>query len=248
MDVKIRKNVEKWQDEIKSLEKARRKLKKYQKLKNDKAQLDDIHKAGDKVEDVISENGWMKLNWKEIKRSRDNIEKGLEKIEDKIAVREKEEAAEKAAAEDERIQGKNDSGKPSGTDSRQENKAEGKSAETGAVTAKAGDASSENGWDWSVEIDKCALNSIYYHWAFGEMEVAGMDEDGKHIYLRLLDRNGCRPEWDSRNEVAVEVNGRTENLKEFLKSSIGRWLFPNKEDVLVKDPETAHRMFADDKL
>lgn len=41
----------------------------------------------------------------------------------------------------------------------------------------------------------------------------------------------------------VEVDGKIDEMKEFSKYAIGRWLFPDEAEVEVKDSEAAHKMF-----
>lgn len=96
--------------------------------------------------------------------------------------------------------------------------------------------------DWSEEISQCQLYGNYYHWAYGKMEVAQME--GDYIFLRLLDKKGCKHDWLERNNAIIDVDGKTEELKKFSLQSIGRWIFPDVADVEILDKEMAHKFFA----
>ena len=209
MDDKTLKNIEKWEAEIKSLESVKRQIKKFAKLKDEKADKEDIAVVNDKVVKLFDDHKFMKLDWKEIKRSKASREEGLEKIDKKIAdrkkkldaVKEEEPAAPEVPAEPE-------------------------------VPAR----------DWSEEIAACAPGQEYYHWAYGKMEVLAMEED--YIYLKLKDKKGCKFEWLTKNNAVVEIDGKDEEVKEFGVSSIGKWIFPEMDDVEVMDKSKAHKIFS----
>lgn len=95
--------------------------------------------------------------------------------------------------------------------------------------------------DWESVIQACDVGSQYYHWAYGRMEVVAMED--VYIYLKLLDKKGIRSSWIGKNNVLVEVDGKIDEMKEFSKYAIGRWLFPEEAEVEVKDSEAAHKMF-----
>lgn len=99
MEDKTIKNTEKWNAEKDSLEMARKHLKEFIKLKEDKAEKEAIKDEGDVLEKIFEENKFFKLDWKEVKRSKASRSEGLEKIEKKIADRKKK--IEKAVAEEE---------------------------------------------------------------------------------------------------------------------------------------------------
>lgn len=209
MDDKTLKNIEKWEAEIKSLESVKRQIKKFAKLKDEKADKEDIAVVNDKIVALFEDHKFMKLDWKEIKRSKASREEGLEKINKKIAdrkkkldaVKEEEPAAPEVPAEPE-------------------------------VPTR----------DWSEEIAACAPQQEYFHWAYGKMEVLAMEDD--YIYLKLLDKKGCKFEWLSKNNAIVEIDGKDEEVKEFSITSIGKWLFPEMEDVDVVDKDKAHKIFS----
>lgn len=207
MEDKAEKLAGKWEIEKKELESLKRRLKKYQKLKNEKADLDELHKAGDKIASVLDESRWIKLDWKQIKRSKKNIEEGLTKVDEKIKTRKKK-------LED------------LGTDAQVDTKPAGKPA-----PVKEKPVPKER--DWSEERNGCNVGTSLYHWAFGPMEVTGMEES--YIYLKVLDKKGCRGEWAKKAAIPGD--------KEFSLNSIGRWLFPKETDVHVVDPESAHKLF-----
>lgn len=110
-------------------------------------------------------------------------------------------------------------------------------AEDGTVTPVS------DGKDWSSVIEECQEGSEYYHWAYGKMEVVLIE--GNYLYLKLLDKKGVKTPWMSQNNVLVEVDGKVDEMKEFSLDSIGRWLFPEEDDVVVPedDNDMAHKLF-----
>jgi len=211
----------KWEEEKKSLESVRRQLKKYQKQKNEKAEKEELIKTGDKIAAAFEDNKWMKLEWKDIKRSKAAIETGLEEIDKKIATR----------------------SKKMENDKEQEAEAAGDAAESEPVSDIVTKNREEkpDGKDWSGEIAECGPESVYYHWAYGKMEVVYREED--YIYMRLADKKGCRHEWLDKNNQVIEIDGKQEEVKEFSVYSIGKWLYPSMDEVDVKNKETAHKTF-----
>ena len=95
--------------------------------------------------------------------------------------------------------------------------------------------------DWNSEIEKCQPGSVYYNRVYGKMEVVAAEDE--YIYLRILDRKGCDPVFLEKNNTIVEIDGRDEEAKEFSLFSIGRWLFPEKEDVDTSDASNVHSIF-----
>jgi len=236
MDEKAAKSIEKWEAEKKSLESVKRYIKKYQKLKEDKENDNkaEMNKIGEKVTAIFEDSKWMKLEWKEIKKSKKALEEGLAKTDKKISDRKKKigDASDK----------QDDKGEKSFAKAGPKDKAMDEEAETGrpASDEKEGIPKEEER-DWSEEIEKCEEGSVYYHWAYGKMEV--LAKEGDYIYMKLMDKKGCRHEWLTKNNAAVEIDEKKEEAKEFSLFSIGRWLFPDIADVEVIDPEKAHRSF-----
>ena len=96
--------------------------------------------------------------------------------------------------------------------------------------------------DWAEARAACQEGDRYYHWAYGEMEVAVVEED--YLYLKVLDKKGCKTDWAVRNNAEViGMDGEVEEVKEFPRNAIGKWLFPDKEDVKVVRKEEAHKLF-----
>ena len=212
MDDKTLKNIEKWKSEINVLDEIKAAVTEFAALKDGKASKEEIAPANDAAAALFEDNKFVKLDWKEIKKSKASRGEGIEKLEKKIADRMKKiEKAGGAVEEDE--------------------------PEVEEVVEEV-----EEERDWTEEIEKCAPEAVYYHWAYGKHEVVAMD--GDYIYLRPLDRKGVKHAWLGKNNAIVEIDGEEEEVKEFNVYSIGRWLFPEPEDVKVIDPDTAHKMFA----
>ena len=212
MDEKTMKNIGKWQGEIAILEEIKAAVEEFASMKDEKAAKEDIAPVNDKAAALFDDNGFVKMDWKEVKKSKASREEGLEKLEKKISDRAKKiekagGAVEEAPAEEEIVE-----------------------------------EPVEEERDWTEEIEKCAPEAIYYHWAYGKLEVVAMD--GDYIYLRPLDKKGCKHEWLTKNNAIVEIDGEEEDVKEFSIYSIGRWLFPDPEDVKVVDEAKAHKIFA----
>ena len=56
--------------------------------------------------------------------------------------------------------------------------------------------------------------------------------------------SGMRIEVEKGQLIEViDMEGDVVKVKEFPRNAIGTWLFPEKEDVTVQDPKTAHKMF-----
>jgi hypothetical protein len=95
--------------------------------------------------------------------------------------------------------------------------------------------------DIKKAVDECTEGSLFYHWAYGEMEVLAID--GEYIYLKVLDKKGCKSKWLKKNNAELTLDGMTEQVKEFHKNAIGRWLFTRSERVTVPESEEAHKLF-----
>ena len=219
MDEKNLKNIEKWKGEISILEEIKAAVAEFAELKDGKAPKEEIAPVNDKVVGLFDDNSFVKMDWLEVKRSKASREEGISKIEKKISDRLKK--IEKAGGEAEEAP---------------EEEPEEEIVEEEVIE----EAEPER--DWSEEIEKCAPGAVYYHWAYGKLEVLAME--GDYIYLRPLDRKGCKHEWLTKNNAIVEIDGEEEDVKEFSITSIGRWLFPEVEDVDIIDPAKAHKMFA----
>jgi len=168
------------------------------------------------IQKKLDEEKWVKILWNDIEGSDESLKDALDNIDGKIKTRQKKiEKEDKAKAEAE------PEVKPEEKPEPEEEK--------------------EPERDWSGDREQCGEGSEYYHWAYGKMQVMLREED--YIYLRLMDKKGCKHEWAARNDQAVEIDGKIENVKEFSIYSIGRWLFPEAEDVTVVDAEQAHKMF-----
>jgi hypothetical protein len=236
MDEKTAKSIEKWEAEKKSLESVKRYIKKYQKLKEDKENDNkaEMNKIGEKVTAIFEDSKWMKLEWKEIKKSKKALEEGLAKVDKKISDRKKK-IGDASGKQD-------DKGEKSFAKAGPKDKAVDEEAESGASLGDdKEDIPAEEERDWSGEIEKCETGSVYYHWIYGKMEV--LAKDGDYIYMKLLDKKGCRHEWLAKNNAVVEIDGKEEEAKEFSLFSIGRWLFPDVDDIEIIDPDKAHRSF-----
>ncbi|MCI2062790.1 MAG: hypothetical protein LKJ83_08460 [Eubacteriaceae bacterium] len=214
MDEKTLRNIGKWENENKLLSGLKVNMTKYQRLK-DKKNPDNKEKMGelgDKISDALDENKWMKLDWKEIKRSKGSLEEGIEKVDKKITDRKR----------------------------KLRQNGVGEMAATGLVEDQT--TPDRPTRDWSQEQGEAELDKIYYNWAYGEMQVVKLEDD--YMYLMLLDKKGCRHEWAGRNNAIIEMDdGSLEEVKEYSVASIGKSIFPNKEDVKVLDAEKAHRIF-----
>ncbi len=217
MDEKVLKNIEKWKSEISALEEIKAAVTEFAGLKDGKAEKEEIAPVNEKTAGLFDDHAFIKMDWLEVKRSKASREEGLAKIEKKISDRVKK--IEKAGGTLEEAP----------ADEPEE-----------AVEEVIEEAEPER--DWSEEIEKCAPEAVYYHWAYGKLEVVAME--GDYIYMRPLDRKGCKHEWLTKNNAIVEIDGDEEEVKEFSIYSIGRWLFPEIEDVEVIDPEKAHRIFS----
>ncbi|MEG0662072.1 MAG: hypothetical protein RR472_02225, partial [Anaerovoracaceae bacterium] len=175
MEEKLQKKVLKWEEEIKILEEVRRAFKGFSKLKDEKAVKGEIDGASEVVLALLDEHKWVNIDWKDLKRSKASRIEGIEKLDKKI--------------EDRRIL----------------------IDEVNTFEKENGGSFMENGKlvaplrDWEVEIESCRPDSIYYHWAYGRLEVI-LEEDG-YIYLRVLDKKGCAHEWLKKNNAIIELAG-----------------------------------------
>ena len=96
--------------------------------------------------------------------------------------------------------------------------------------------------DWDKYRDECTEGDKLFHWAYGEMEV--MAVEGEYLFMKVLDKKGCKLDWLGKNNAEViTIDGDVEQVKEFPKDAIGRWLFPDKEDVQVEDKTSCHKIF-----
>lgn len=213
MDDKSTKSLEKWEGEIKTLESLRRYIRRFKKAKEDKDK-EEMKKISDKVAVIFEENKWLKLEWKEIKRGKAALEEGIEKVSRRVDERKKKMIA---------------LGDELGVDL----------SEYGLKGKK---KAGKTDRDWSAEIAACREGTEYYHWAYGKMQVIGLDEE--YIYVKILDKKGCKHEWLNKGNVIVVLDEGEEEVKEFSRDSIGRWLFPESKDVKIINGETAHKTFA----
>ncbi len=213
MEDKQAKNMEKWKEEIKTLESLRRNFRKFKKAKEDKDK-EEMNKLSDKVDEIMEENKWVKMDWKKIKRGKAALEEGTEKLGRKIDDRKKKIMA---------------LGEEAGADL----------YELGLKKAKKGE---DSGRDWSKEISQCTEGSEYYHWAYGKVSVVAKDEE--YLYVRIMDKKGCKHDWLNKGNVVLVIDeNKEEEVKEFALDAIGRWLFPEIADVKVIDDSSAHRIF-----
>lgn len=89
---------------------------------------------------------------------------------------------------------------------------------------------------------ECKEGDVFYHWTYGEMEVLVVEED--YLYLKILDKKGVKSELADANMVEVmNAEGDFEEAKEFPKSAIGRWLFPDKEVVPAVEGVEGHKIY-----
>ena len=215
MDEKTLKNISKWESENKLLSGLKVNLTKYQRLK-DKKNTDNKEKMnalGEKISNTLDDNKWMKLDWKEVKRSKGALEEGIEKVDKKITDRKR----------------------------KLKQHGVGDKEATGLVSDKT--TPDRPTRDWSKEQGECEVDKIYYNWAYGEMKVVKMEDD--YIYMMMLDKKGCRHEWEGRNNVIIEMeDGSLEEVKEYAIDAIGRSLFPDKKDVKILDKKRSHKFFA----
>jgi len=213
MDEKTARNVEKWTNEVNILENVKRQIKKYRELKDDRE--NDSKEEMNRTGGSISE------------ALDDNKWTKLTWKEIKRSGRALDEGLEKIDRKISDRKKKLEASQPE--DSGKEEAAE--ESDTTAVEK-----------DWSGEIRSCGVESVYYHWAYGKMEV--VDMEGDYIYLRPLDRKGCSTVVLSKNDTVVKIGGREEIVKEFSVSSIGRWLYPDAGDVKIIDPALAHKSYS----
>ncbi len=221
MDEKTLKNIEKWNSEIAVLAEASEKVEAYSRALEEGGEA--AVEADEAAAAIFDENSFIKMDWEEVRQDGDTIRQGLGKLKKKISDR-----SRKIVKAGGTVSGAGDAGKE---------KAGG--GEDAGPAGEDGDLERE----WTEEINKCAPGAVYYHWAYGKLEVVAMEDD--YIYLRILDRKGCRHEWLQKNNAVVEIDGKEEEVKEFSIYSIGRWLFPEADDVEIPDQARAHRIFAE---
>ena len=96
--------------------------------------------------------------------------------------------------------------------------------------------------DWEKYRAECSEGDKLFHWAYGEMEVVAIE--GEYLFMTVLDKKGCKFDWLNKNtSEAFDADFELVQTKQFPKEAIGRWLFPDKEDVQVEDPAKCHKIF-----
>ena len=88
---------------------------------------------------------------------------------------------------------------------------------------------------------ECAEGGHYFHWTYGEVEVLAIEED--YIYVKILDRKGVRAGWMDKNNAVVNTENGLEDVKEFPRSAVGIWLFPDAKDVPAVEGIEGHKVF-----
>ncbi len=88
---------------------------------------------------------------------------------------------------------------------------------------------------------ECAEGAHYFHWAYGEVEVLAIE--GDYVYVKLLDRKGVRDGWMEKNNAVVSTGDGLEEVKEFPRTAIGIWLFPDAKDVPSVEGIESHKVF-----
>lgn len=88
---------------------------------------------------------------------------------------------------------------------------------------------------------ECVEGGHYFHWAYGEVEVLAIE--GDYIYVKILNRKGVRAGWMDKNNAVVNTEDGLEEVKEFPRTAIGAWLFPDAADVPAIEGIEGHRVF-----
>lgn len=89
--------------------------------------------------------------------------------------------------------------------------------------------------------EECKEGERYFHWAYGEVELLAVEDD--YVFAKILDRKGVRGGWAARNNAEVYTDDGFEEVKEFPRSAIGVWLFPEAKDVPAVEGIDGHKMF-----
>ena len=128
---------------------------KYQRLKDKKNpdNKEKMNELGDKIADSLEENKWMKLDWKEIKRSKGSLEEGIERVDKKITDRKR----------------------------KLRQHGVGEMEATGLIEDET--TPDRPTRDWSQEQGEAELDKIYYSWAYGEMQVVKLEDDYMYLML-----------------------------------------------------------------
>ena len=88
---------------------------------------------------------------------------------------------------------------------------------------------------------ECAEGNHYFDWAYGEVEVLAIEDD--YVFVKILDRKGVRAGWMDKNNAVVNTENGLEEVKEFPRSAIGVWLFPDAKDVPAIEGIEGHKVF-----
>ena len=88
---------------------------------------------------------------------------------------------------------------------------------------------------------ECEEGGHYFHWAYGEVEVLAIE--GDYIYVKILNRKGVRAGWMDKNNAVVNTEDGLEEVKEFPRTAIGAWLFPDAADVPAIEGIEGHKAF-----
>ena len=88
---------------------------------------------------------------------------------------------------------------------------------------------------------ECEEGGRYFHWVYGEVEVLAIEED--YVYVKILDRKGVRAGWMDKNNAVVNTEDGLEEVKEFPRTAIGVWLFPEAKDVPAVEGVEGHKVF-----
>ncbi|MEE3361962.1 MAG: hypothetical protein VZQ84_00220 [Anaerovoracaceae bacterium] len=155
MDEKTLKMIDKWEKENRILLGLKVNLDNYQHLKSSRSSenKERMKELGNEIGEVIEENKWMKLNWKEIKRSKSALEEGIAKVDKKI------------------------------TDRKRKLHKQGVDAKAAAGLAEADIPDEITDRDWTEERSAADVGRTYYNWAYGEMEVIRKDGDYLYLII-----------------------------------------------------------------
>lgn len=88
---------------------------------------------------------------------------------------------------------------------------------------------------------ECTEGGHYYHWVYGEVEVLAIE--GDYVFVKILDRKGVRAGWMNKNNAVVDTDSGLQEVKEFPRTAIGVWLFPEAKDVPVIEGAEGHKVF-----
>lgn len=87
----------------------------------------------------------------------------------------------------------------------------------------------------------CNEGDHYFNWVYGEVEVLAIEED--YVFVKILDKKGVRGGWMEKNNAVVSMDEGLVEVKEFPRSALGVWLFPDKKDVPEIEGAPGHKMF-----